>query len=688
MAEGIFFVAILRDRGATHREAMEAVRPSEDMPWFQFAGENAQTAALDSLRLAQNMEINDYSTDEIWRETGWYKGKDGKWRFEISDDDAVVDLSKTATDAGTTLGNILSHDKLYSAYPELRGLSVIVSSEMKGGRAGAHYLKGVYDKDLGIKIGKRIEINSDIIHRKDVDLKSIIMHEVQHAIQDIEGFASGGSVSTFFDKENMDVFQKLFQEEDNKKFNQAVLDALYGEVSTDAANKISDADDKVVAAAEKFALAEGDGIEEAQVYDDALEELDNALKEVGKSSDWFAELKTKAREKAGIDIMGRSKRAKNYDPFELYKQLYGEVEARNTQARMDLTEEERRVKTPESTQDVANADAIVIFDDGTAMAYEPKGISQQAKQKAKEVKNALQKIADGAEEATVKDLRDDLEQYGGTNDVTFIYGDEKKGLFHIADKHGGIKTLLKVLDTVVDGKITDFTEKNKTIHLIKDGYEAILSLDEYGKKKTWLLTGFDTKISPDAEREFNATLKATQTKPTFSRQDLGAGLNKFNISPSAQNVNRYNYQGNQSQTGRGGVARGAYSNNIIYLFEHADASTVIHELGHYFLDDLQKYGKSEKSKEQLQAIYNYLGAKDGVITTEMHEYFADSFEVYLKEGKAPNSLLRGVFIKFKNWLRRIFSEVKRLEGVKLVATHFLFVKFTARPFTIKRIGSI
>ncbi|MBQ2175865.1 MAG: hypothetical protein II453_12655 [Alphaproteobacteria bacterium] len=346
--------------------------------YYQFAGEKAQTAALDNLRLAQNMEINDYSTDEIWRETGWYKGKDGKWRFEISDDDAVVDLSKTATDVGTTLGNILSHDKLYSAYPELRGLSVIVSSEMKGGQARARYIKGVYDKDLDITIGKRIEINSDIIHRKDVDLKSIIMHEVQHAIQDIEGFASGGSVSTFFDKENMDVFQKLFQEEDNKKFNQAVLDALYEEVSTDAANKISDADDKVVAAAEKFALAEGDGIEEAQVYDDALEELDNALKEAGKNSDWFAELKTKAREKAGVDIMGRSKRAKNYDPFELYKQLYGEVEARNTQSRMDLTEEERRAKTPESTQDIKNADAIVIFDDGTAMAYEPETYYQSA----------------------------------------------------------------------------------------------------------------------------------------------------------------------------------------------------------------------------------------------------------------------------------------------------------------------
>ncbi len=180
------------------------------------------------------------------------------------------------------------------------------------------------------------------------------------------------------------------------------------------------------------------------------------------------------------------------------------------------------------------------------------GVADITRQKAREVKSALQKIADGAEEATVKDLRDDLEQYGGTNDVTFIYGDEKKGLFHIADKHGGVKTLLKVLDTVVDGKITEFTDKNKTVHLMKNGYEAILSLDEHGKKKTWLLTGFDTKISPDAEREFNAALKATQSMPTFSRQGLGAELDNFNITPSEANVKKNQqtfYQGENNPLG-------------------------------------------------------------------------------------------------------------------------------------------
>lgn len=216
----------------------------------------------------------------------------------------------------------------------------------------------------------------------------------------------------------------------------------------------------------------------------------------------------------------------------------------------------------------------------------------------------MQEIVNGAEEATVKDLRNDLEQYGGTNDVTFIYGDEKKGLFHIADKHGGIKTLLKVLDTVVDGNITEFTEKNKTVHLMKGGIEAILSLDEHGKKKTWLLTGFDTKISPDAEREFNATLRATQTKPTFSRQDLGAGLNEFNIAPTLESVNQ-----------KGEKIKGSFDRltKSIKITKEADFSTYQHEFAHFWLDNIWDYANSGKASEeyikQFNELKKWLGVK-------------------------------------------------------------------------------
>ena len=72
---------------------------------------------------------------------------------------------------------------------------------------------------------------------------------------------------------------------------------------------------------------------------------------------------------------------------------------------------------------------------------------------------------------------------------------------------------------------------------MKDGYEAVLSLDEHGKKKTWLLTGWDTKMSPDAERQVRANLKATQNKPILSRQVLGAELNNIILSQSDTNVN-------------------------------------------------------------------------------------------------------------------------------------------------------
>lgn len=111
--------------------------------------------------------------------------------------------------------------------------------------------------------------------------------------------------------------------------------------------------------------------------------------------------------------------------------------------------------------------------------------------------------------------------------------------------------------------------------------------------------------------------------------------------------------------------RGAYQNSIIYLFENADASTVIHELGHFFLDDMQKFADNKTTKEQLEAIYKFVGSTDGNLTPEQHEYFANAFELYLMEGRAPNKTLESVFTRFKNWLGRMLNEVKRLSGVKV-----------------------
>ena len=125
------------------------------------------------------------------------------------------------------------------------------------------------------------------------------------------------------------------------------------------------------------------------------------------------------------------------------------------------------------------------------------------------------------------------------------------------------------------------------------------------------------------------------------------------------------WEQNTKNNPRGQFARKADTGEaIITLFKTADASTVIHELGHFFLNDMQKFADNPETAEQLQAIYKYVGSKDGNLTIEQHEYFARSFEAYVMDGKAPNSLLKQVFDKFSRWLKSVYKTVLNL-NVKL-----------------------
>lgn len=118
------------------------------------------------------------------------------------------------------------------------------------------------------------------------------------------------------------------------------------------------------------------------------------------------------------------------------------------------------------------------------------GSETKQEERREKVKNAFQKIVSGEQEVTIPALRNDLEEFGGTNDVSLLKGDKKKGLIHIADRHG-VECIKPVLEAVANGKVKRFSRGNKTVAIQKDGYEAILSLEEHGKRKTWLLTGYD-----------------------------------------------------------------------------------------------------------------------------------------------------------------------------------------------------
>ena len=186
---------------------------------YSFAGEHAKNANLSLLDRAKLMDKNGDSSEDIRKTTGWFKGYDGKWRFEIDDSMIVIDtsgrLSKNpdirrfyelmdkvhidgnATDSEIaelskldkklegvslrpkTLGELLVHTKLFDAYPELANVAVAF---VNLGEA-----KGSYNR-----YSNSIKLNKNLLVLKN-DLKRTLLHEIQHAIQNIEDFSGGTS---------------------------------------------------------------------------------------------------------------------------------------------------------------------------------------------------------------------------------------------------------------------------------------------------------------------------------------------------------------------------------------------------------------------------------------------------------------------------------------------------------------
>lgn len=151
---------------------------------------------------------------------------------------------------------------------------------------------------------------------------------------------------------------------------------------------------------------------------------------------------------------------------------------------------------------------------------------EQQQHRRDKINEALGEIAAGKPESIISELRNDFEQYGGTNDVTIVLGNKKKGLIHIEKRHGK-ESVGPVLEAVANGKIYRFEKANKTIAIQKDGYEAILSLDEHGEKKTWLLTGYDLlsgkkKAAKDERGKLSQDTRLHNTEPSRSRFGMGA----------------------------------------------------------------------------------------------------------------------------------------------------------------------
>lgn len=136
-------------------------------------------------------------------------------------------------------------------------------------------------------------------------------------------------------------------------------------------------------------------------------------------------------------------------------------------------------------------------------------------------------------------------------------------------------------------------------------------------------------------------------------------LVKKNLQEVGGNVTKL-FQGKQ-----GSLTINKDSKNTLRLFKSANASTVVHELGHQWLEELLQDAAHPEAPNDLlsdaKTVKDFLGVKDKV-TRRQHEQFARGFERYLMEGIAPSKALANVFAKFKQWLTDIYKTVSNLRA--------------------------
>lgn len=162
----------------------EAAVESGEGKRHSLAGANSRTADLNSLGGAYQMYQNGVSMDTIRKRTGWWLGKDGKWRYEISDKEMRFN-PEGYVDNPQTVGDYVKHDRLFAAYPWITDIPVHMVDVVTGGSPATN---GKYSPD-----GKFIELKKGLTSEK---AKYVLSHELQHAIQQAEGFVRGTSPKT------------------------------------------------------------------------------------------------------------------------------------------------------------------------------------------------------------------------------------------------------------------------------------------------------------------------------------------------------------------------------------------------------------------------------------------------------------------------------------------------------------
>lgn len=335
---------------------------------FSLAGQKARTANSQTLQLAEQMEQEGTSREEIWQETGWTRTMDGQsWRFEIDNSEAeyrgggdaqfrknhadyaeyqdllqkmfegtisesemqrmeqlddiwsgeYARLRERVESGNATLADVLQHDSLYEAYPELRDVKVRLESDT-GSKNGS------YDPSTNT-----ITISED----KPGDSAKVgtMLHEIQHAIQQIEGWESGASPEYWAAREYengdtasdraQELYSRILNSLDKADQNKVIR---YNELDREMEATFSA--DPESEAGKRYAKYEA--------------EQDKLYEELYKN-EWFRRL---------LDLQRKMENPQSAY-YEMYLNTAGEIEARNVSERYRMAQEERRKTAPKGADE-------------------------------------------------------------------------------------------------------------------------------------------------------------------------------------------------------------------------------------------------------------------------------------------------------------------------------------------------
>ena len=327
------------------RESVKSEAKGEGVS-ASYGGEKSETADRMRLDTAKQMISDGVSSEQVRKETGWFKGYDGKWRFEIDDSDVKIQIPMLLLREGEyTLDNVLSHSNLFEAYPELKNMKVSV---VRGG-IGVKGVVGSYNAN------KDTLVLNSAIYLKDEQLREVIIHELQHKIQNIEGFARGSSpeywkakgisedeYNRFVEKSQLQFqkeYQKLSEDDRQKVFEYFQLgkkiDSLLGQINSSNLDSTIDSTEKIL-----------DELSN-------LESRHDALYDYLYYQPWFSSINTLYYQTEISDDLNTV----------FYKNTAGEIEARNAAERINLTAEQRKNTRP----DIDRED--VVFAENSSVSY-------------------------------------------------------------------------------------------------------------------------------------------------------------------------------------------------------------------------------------------------------------------------------------------------------------------------------